>query len=99
MEIQYPAYWQPQTEKCQLFDVPPNSSEFKSIEDRFHSLLKESVKITEIKRNQNQILWKWYQLRKQEIIDARGTANEKFLFHGSKRNAYSTILEEGFDIR
>ena len=28
-----------------------------------------------------------------------GDPNEQFLFHGSKTNAYDTIIREGFDIR
>ena len=41
----------------------------------------------------------WYLLKKQDIAKKCGNANEKFLFHGSRRDAYSIILKEGMDHR
>ena len=40
----------------------------------------------------------WYLLKKKDIGN-HGNVNEKFLFHGSRADAYHIILKEGLDHR
>lgn len=73
--------------------------EYQSIADRFSETI-PACKIVKIQRNQNRKLWMWYLLRRQEVSKKnKNNANEKFLFHGSRANAYNTILKEGLDHR
>jgi hypothetical protein len=111
LEIEFPLYWEPQENDHKLFLVTVDSLEYNSIVDRFHETVPHG-KIKKIQRNQNRCvfnkekikcvlrrLWMWYLLKKQDIAKKCGNANEKFLFHGSRRDAYDIILREGLDHR
>lgn len=51
-----------------------------------------NVNIVRIERNQNKALWTFYYLRRQHVaLKNKKDPNEKYLFHGSRSNAYETI--------
>jgi hypothetical protein len=99
--VDYPTYWQPQATPFQSFDVAKGSDEWKRVEGRFRESLPQE-NISRIERVQNKNLWLWFYLKKNELeaknAGSKG-ANEKFVFHGSRANAYEIILKEGFDVR
>jgi len=100
--IEYPDYWSKHKKlNHQSFDVVKGSAEWNKIEVRFHGGLPR-CKILRIERNQNKNLWMWYFLKRQQLEQknqASSGANERFIFHGSRANAYDIILKEGFDHR
>jgi len=99
--VEYPSYWDPQTTSHQSYDVKKGSDEWVRISTRFNESLPHQ-KIHRIERNQNKNLWMWFYLKKKELeaknANSKG-ANEQFVFHGSRANAYDIILTEGFDHR
>jgi poly [ADP-ribose] polymerase 7/11/12/13 len=98
--MDYPNTWEPQSSPFQSFDVKKGTAEWNNIENHFHSSLK--IPIIRIERVQNKGLWAWFYLKKKELEAKNSSskgANEKYAFHGSRNNAYETILKEGFDHR
>jgi len=99
--VEYPSYWDPQNSSHQSFDVKKGCDEWVRISTRFNESLPHQ-KIHRIERNQNKQLWLWFYLKKQELLAKNASskgANEQFVFHGSRANAYDIILTEGFDHR
>jgi len=99
LEIEFPTYWEPQDKDHQIFHVKEGSNEYNSIVERFTES-SPHAKVKKVQRNQNRRLWMWYLLKKQDVEkNAINGANEKFLFHGSRKSAYDVILKEGLDHR
>lgn len=97
--IEYPEQWEPQVSPFQTFDLDPSSSEYQEVANKFSQGLPQAH-ITRIERNQNQSLWMWYYLRRQVVsANNQQNPNEQFLFHGSRLDAYDTILKDGLDHR
>ena len=99
--LEYPLEWEPQQKSCQLFSVRHHSTEWR----RIASLLRETmqnVKVIEIRQIQNKVLWEKYQQDKKRICEKNnGNANEKELFHGSRKTKAEDIVkcEDGLDMR
>jgi len=97
--IEYPDYWCKQVSDYQTFDVSKHSAEYKKIAGEFHKGL-PGQQITRIERSQNKTLWMWYYLRRQTVAANNNShPNELFLYHGSRNDAYNTILKDGLDHR
>eukprot|EP01125_Pyxidicula_operculata_P007529 TRINITY_DN2556_c0_g1_i4.p1 TRINITY_DN2556_c0_g1~~TRINITY_DN2556_c0_g1_i4.p1 ORF type:complete len:283 (-),score=36.86 TRINITY_DN2556_c0_g1_i4:215-1063(-) len=95
-----PSYWAPQTVDYQYFDVSPTSQEYKDIEAKFRHGTNRNV--VRIERHQNLNQWRWYSLKCLELREKNKNSsgvNEKFAFHGSRADAYDTIMKDGFDHR
>ncbi|XP_052245631.1 protein mono-ADP-ribosyltransferase PARP11-like [Dreissena polymorpha] len=70
---------------------------FKSMVDR-----SESVEVTRVYRVQNPIKWKYYTVKKEEMIldsEGSGKALEEYLFHGTSSDALDAICRKGLDPR
>jgi len=97
--VSFPPYWKPQVSDFQSFDVDPNSDEYKSIINHFHTGM-PGIYVKRIERIQNKTLWTFYFLKRQLISkNNKNNPNEKYLFHGSRNDAYEDILRDGFDMR
>jgi len=97
--MKYPKYWCKQTHDFQTFDVYEHSDEYNNVIDHFHKGL-PGAKVVRLERNQNKSLWMWYYLRREAVsTNNNGKANEQNLFHGSRNDAYDTILKDGLDHR
>jgi len=99
--VDFPDYWYQQNSPFQSFDVHTGSEEWNRVQYRFQQGLPGAV-ITRIERIQNKNIWLWFYLKKKELEAKNSSskgANEKFVFHGSRANAYDIILKEGFDHR
>lgn len=86
--------WEKQVADYQVFDVRRGSPEWNEIEQHFrtthHGM---NTTLVRIERNQNKAQFMFYYLRRQQIAlrsDARDP-NEKYLFHGSRADAYDLI--------
>jgi len=98
-EVETPSYWQNQVSNHQMFDVKSGTEEYKKVIAAFKQGM-PSAKVVRIERNQNKTLWTWYFLQRQMVAAGNGDdPNEKKLWHGSRNDAYETILKEGFDHR
>jgi hypothetical protein len=95
-----PEYWDDQVSSVELFEVPPDTNEWRFYEKKFTSSIPVTVK--QITRIQNLWLWEVYQFNKYRIQHKnKGIINELMLFHGSKENNPMDICkgEDGFDLR
>lgn len=90
----FPGYWEEQDENFKLYNIEQDSTEWQSVVDRYapHTISQYfrfsqtavGINVTALQRIQNKRLWRWYSMKKQDIADNNGgSANEKFLFHGS----------------
>jgi len=99
--IEFPEKWVEQRSDYYIFDVQRNSNEWRQIEQHFTSTM-GGVKcnIQRIERNQNKTLWAFYYLKRHHVaLKNKQDPNEQYLFHGSRVDAYETILKDGFDHR
>jgi len=99
--VDYPDYWYQQNTPFQSFDVPKGGDEWNRVQIRFQQGL-PGTHITRIERIQNKNLWLWFYLKRKELEAKNSSSkgsNEKYVFHGSRANAYDIILKEGFDHR
>ena len=99
--IKYPSEWEPQQKSFQIFSVKNHSNEWKRIASLFNKTM-SNVKIIEIRRIQNKVLWEKYMQDKKRICEKnKGSANEKELFHGSRSTKAEDIVscEDGLDMR
>jgi len=97
--IEYPEYWNfnhTSYDQYQIFNVTRNSTEWYKVAGPFQGTL--NINISRIERVQNNSLWQFYSLKKQVMDNSHGS-NERYLFHGSKTNAYDLIIKDGFDHR
>jgi len=99
-DIEYPDYWEPQSNSHQRFEVYAGSHEFDQVLSTWYNTIGSRRNVRKLYRNQNKSLWTWYYLKKKEVALKNGNnANELTLFHGSRANAVDIILRDGFDIR
>jgi len=97
--IEYPDYWNlshSSYDQHQIFNVPMHSNEWYKVAGEFQRTM--NINISRIERVQNNSLWQFYSLKKQ-VMDNNNGSNERYLFHGSKTNAYDVIIKDGFDHR
>jgi len=97
---EFPDTWEVQSSMTRIFDVKRGTDEWKRIESSFVKSLGNQTQVTKIERNQNRTLWTFYFLRRSQIATKnQHDPNEQFLYHGSRTNAYESILKDGFDHR
>ncbi|KAK3101992.1 hypothetical protein FSP39_007965 [Pinctada imbricata] len=102
---QFPSNW----ESMDLRDGPsklvvlePESPEYVDVALKFHHTLTfPTADITKISRVQNHILWKYYSVKKSEMVqDHDGhVVSERTLFHGTNASVVDAICKKGFDWR
>eukprot|EP01087_Luapelamoeba_hula_P018016 TRINITY_DN5746_c0_g1_i1.p1 TRINITY_DN5746_c0_g1~~TRINITY_DN5746_c0_g1_i1.p1 ORF type:complete len:414 (+),score=90.61 TRINITY_DN5746_c0_g1_i1:138-1379(+) len=99
--IEYPATWQHQTKDFQTFSVHKGTEEWHDVETQFLQTIGSSMfTVTKIERHQNKTGWQFYFLRREQVANRNSKyPNERFLYHGSRSNAYDQIITEGFDHR
>jgi len=99
--IEFPEKWVEQRSDYHIFDVQRNSNEWRQIEQHFTSTVGGvNCNIQRIERNQNKTLWTFYYLKRNHVaLNNNQHPNEQYLFHGSRVDAYETILKDGFDHR
>ena len=91
-------HWERQSSCVQVFQVRPETDEWKACEEKFMSM---PMKIHHIVRVQNLWLLELYQFNKRRMYKNDGIINELTLFHGTKGNDPMVICEgeDGFDLR
>lgn len=97
-----PHQWKPeQTSDVETVPVPVRGEEWNELETLMRQSL-PSVKLLEITRIQNLMLWRRYCFFKSLMSRKNnGQVNEKLLFHGTRATNPKTIIssEKGFDFR
>lgn len=98
-DLDLPEYWaiHPHGVDHLSVDVTEEDDDYHHVTSAFLRDMPHA-RILRVERNQNIKLWTWYSLKKK-FMQAESNPNEQFLFHGSRVNAYDTILKEGFDHR
>ncbi|OWF36366.1 uncharacterized protein LOC110441771 [Mizuhopecten yessoensis] len=99
-----PPNWTPMDKRSSYFMVPlePESQEYVDVALKFHNSMKfPAADITKIFRVQNPILWKYYTVKRTEmIIENDGLdIQENSLFHGTTSSVLDAICKKGFDWR
>jgi hypothetical protein len=98
-----PQHWkQGQRSPVQTVAVPVGTEEWSELEDLLRQSL-PSVRLVEITRIQNLLLWKRYSFFKSLMSRKNGSdkVNERLLFHGTRGTDPASIItsEKGFDFR
>jgi len=96
--VQFPNTWVYQASDVQNFDVQMYTQEWYNVYNAFVRTCNNKT-VTRIERVQNKPLYTWFHIKKQFMSKKYGGPNERWLFHGSKTNAYDIILRDGFDHR
>lgn len=100
-----PDHWEPMNEKSgyQMFDLDVSCDEYNRILPLFFSsMTNQKVEVVSIRRIQNPILWKFYSVKKKEMLldnEGFGTVNEQQLYHGTDSSVVDAICKKGFDWR
>ncbi|XP_061178108.1 uncharacterized protein LOC133186799 [Saccostrea echinata] len=85
-----------------MVDLVPDSPEYIEVCSKFYETLQfPQADIVKISRIQNPILWKYFTVKRTEMIhenDGLAVA-EKHLFHGTDATVLSAICKKGFDWR
>jgi len=103
LKFKYPDEWDKEFIKNDdglepsLFHIEKGSKEWKFCEDPF-KLSVPTIEITRIFRIQHKYLYEKYHLEKERIIKEKSTAEEKWLFHGTRATEPRKIYQKGFDI-
>ena len=97
---QRPEHWvdMPNDASVHLFDLPPQSDEYKHIHQLFTRTSKTTV--TQIKRIQNPALYLRYKAFKQTLDfdpNCKNKSNEMLLWHGSDTESVRKIYTNGFN--
>ncbi|XP_076462556.1 protein mono-ADP-ribosyltransferase PARP14-like isoform X2 [Babylonia areolata] len=101
-EFKFPETWDVQREMVKLVAVPPNSEEFKTVNDNLQATIGDKkVSVLEITRIQNKSLHQQYQATRQRMEtqnqDVQNLQNEKLLWHGTAKDATDNINNHGFN--
>ncbi|XP_046572660.1 uncharacterized protein LOC124280722 [Haliotis rubra] len=99
-----PQKWDPMDKMVNLaiMALEPESDEYVEVAVNFYSTLAfPSADIVKISRVQNPILWKYYQLKRTEMIHENDghQVDERQLFHGTNSSVIEAICKKGFDWR
>jgi len=100
-QVTYPQYWEPQTNSCEVKPLQKNSKEWNEIEEQMKKTV-PNINLIKIERIQNKRIWEKYAYAKAILENKNnGNANEKRLFHGTRKTSPSTVYsdENGFDMR
>ncbi|XP_053385275.1 uncharacterized protein LOC123535900 [Mercenaria mercenaria] len=104
-----PGNWEPMDERdvnrdgYVLVPLETESQDYQNVVLRFFdSMVDHSVEVTAVHRVQNPIQWKYYTVKKSEMLrDSGGFTSvvEGQLFHGTSSSAVEAICRKGFDWR
>ncbi|KAH9518840.1 hypothetical protein Btru_006378 [Bulinus truncatus] len=99
-----PKYWLPMEHGAtvMVYEVVPDTEEYKELAFLFHETLEfPNYDIVRILRIQNSIMWKYFALKKSEMVQENNgmVVTEKQLFHGTHRTYVEAIARKGFDWR
>nr|KAG5702367.1 hypothetical protein BaRGS_002149 [Batillaria attramentaria] len=100
----FPDNWVKMDNTTTLLAVPlkPDSEEYIEVAIRFHTTMTfPQADVTQILRIQNPIMWKYYSLKRLEMVQENDglSVEEKMLFHGTKCSVIDAICRKGFDWR
>ncbi|XP_066467944.1 protein mono-ADP-ribosyltransferase PARP14 [Tiliqua scincoides] len=93
-----PADWEDMKgSHVKLVLLQPTSQEYQDVDAKFKSTC-PTLKIEQIERVQNTLLWQSYQVQKQAMDKKHGHVNnEKILFHGTPHSTVKSINQTGFN--
>ncbi|BFZ15955.1 hypothetical protein BsWGS_18994 [Bradybaena similaris] len=99
-----PTFWTPMERgsPVMVFDVVPDTEEYRALAFQFHETLTfGDFDIVRIIRIQNPILWKYFALKRSEMVQENDgmDVTEKQLYHGTHRSTLEAIARKGFDWR
>ena len=100
VSVNVPINWESQSSCVGVFQVKPESHEWKQVTEKFTSMM--PVIIKQVTRIQNLWLWEAYSFNKYRMVQKNsGVSNELMLYHGTKENNPMAICkgEDGFDLR
>ncbi|UJR24224.1 hypothetical protein I4U23_027191 [Adineta vaga] len=93
-----PSTWEISKDSEMRFELSPNSSEYKSIKEKFEqSITNLSKEIIRIERIQNERWYMQYLAHSEDFKKRLNIDTEKRLFHGCPENAANSIVAECFD--
>ncbi|XP_073401705.1 protein mono-ADP-ribosyltransferase PARP15-like [Dendrobates tinctorius] len=96
----YPKTWTDmEKSECQDVILKEISHEYKEVKDKFYkTTLEKENQIMEIKRIQNERLWKCFTINKHDVNKKNpGEENIRPLYHGTHSNAIANINRNGFN--
>lgn len=106
---EYPSYWSDMEESdvnkngYEMVPLEENSPEYENVVFKFfESMVDHNVEITDVYRVQNPIQWKYFTVRKTEMLQENqgyGGVAEEQLFHGTSLSVVEAICRKGFDWR
>ncbi|XP_031560532.1 protein mono-ADP-ribosyltransferase PARP12-like [Actinia tenebrosa] len=73
--------------------------EYRNIEALFTKTMNKTHNIESIERLENQSVWEKYSSTKSQMSRGASDANERFLFHGTKKGSVEGICKKNFDWR
>jgi hypothetical protein len=104
MKVEYPKEWEEEIVKSAVIDenislvsLNNQGSQYKFVQELFNKTV-PGVPIINIFRIQNRHLWEKYSKERARIINEKGSADEKWLFHGTRSNNPKCVYQLGFDI-
>ncbi|XP_055899265.1 uncharacterized protein LOC106060478 isoform X2 [Biomphalaria glabrata] len=103
-EESLPKYWlsMEQDNPVMVYEVTPDTEEYNNLAFPFHETLEfPHYDIVRILRIQNLILWKYFALKRSEMVQENDgqDVTELHLFHGTHRTYVEAIARKGFDWR
>lgn len=104
IKVEYPKEWEVEIKNTAIINdnltmvsLDEHGSQYKLAQELFKLTL-PGVSICNIFRIHNKHLWEKYSKEKARIINEKGSADEKWLFHGTKSNNPKCVYQLGFDI-
>jgi hypothetical protein len=106
IEINYPKNWEDEIfdvkivdENLSIVNLDKNGSQFNFIvELMYKTISSKTYSVLNVYRLQNRFLWDKYTREKEKIIVEKGSAEEQWLFHGTRSNNPRALYNNGFDI-
>jgi hypothetical protein len=106
MEIKYPQDWEQEIfdvkivdENLSIITLDTNGFHFNFIVDLVsRSIFSNKFTVLNVYRLQNRFLWEKYTREKEMILAQKGSADEQWLFHGTRNNNPKALYNNGFDI-
>ncbi|KAI0217478.1 hypothetical protein LSAT2_030737 [Lamellibrachia satsuma] len=99
-----PQSWEPMdiNGEMKIVDILPDSDRYQNLLVKFHKTLHAPMAcITRIRRVQNPVLWKFYSVKRKQMLHENGAVDlrEYYLFHGTSKRVISAICKNNFDCR
>ena len=104
LKVEFPMEWDRQIYDIKYIDdnlsiitLDKNGQEFNFAQSLLHKSVPQS-QVLNVYRIQNLYLWEKYQKEIQKVKYEKGSAEENWLFHGSRANNPKNLYVNGFDI-